>query len=183
MGNLPGFVDLSSDDQRVAVRQAPGNRADQVGLPPGRSHSLDRDALGGIIHLKPGREPFQVARCAAAVCVEQTGILNASRILLQMLVDRVQPAFVGQAGDEVQLIGNHSVGSRDQVVIGLPIDEAEQQNDEDREHAGYRQRPLKSIRTYDLGLTHRISPRRFPAQRVRRRVATSHVSLMVRCEE
>src|SRR2546430_14327953 len=119
MGNLPGFVDLSSDDQRVAIRHVPGDRADHVGLPPSRKYSLDRDALDRIIRLKLGREPFQIARYLATVRAEHAGILNASGILLQMLIDRIKPTFVGPTGDEVKLTGEHSVGTRDKVMLGL----------------------------------------------------------------
>src|SRR5436305_10921985 len=103
MRDFPSFVDLTSDDQRVAIWHVPGNRADHMRLPSSRKRPLDRNALDGIIHLEIGRKPFQVAPYLAAVCAEQAGILNTAGVLLQMVIDRVQPAFGGQTGNEVQL--------------------------------------------------------------------------------
>src|SRR5450432_4916252 len=100
-----------------------------------------------------------------------------------MVVDRIQLPFAGQRRENVELTGDHSVSSRDQVLIGLPIDETKKRDDENRKHAGHCQRTLKGVRTYDLRLTHRVSPPGFPGQRIQRRVATGHLSAMVRCEE
>jgi len=147
MGDFLGLVDLTSDDQCVAIRHVPGDCADHMRLPSGRERPVDRNAPDGIIHLEIGRKPFQVARYLAAVCAEQTGILNAAGVRLQMVIDRIQPAFARQTGNEVQLTANHFVGSCDQVLIGLPVDKAEQHDDENREHACYRQRPPKGVRT------------------------------------
>jgi Cu/Ag efflux pump CusA len=72
---------------------------------------------------------------------------------------------------------DHSVRSRDQVLIGLPINESEQPGDAEREHAGHDQRPLEGGRAYDFCLTHRISPRGFPARHMRRRFATGHLNV------
>jgi len=60
-----------------------------------------------------------------------------------MVVDRIQSPFAWQRRDGVELIDDHAIGSDDQILIGLQIDEAEQHNDQDREHAGNRQGPAK----------------------------------------
>src|SRR5262245_12399872 len=111
MGNFPGLVDLSSYDQRVAVWHSPCDRADHPSLTPRRFRSNDRDALDEIIHLKFGRKLFEVARYPAAVHAKQSAILNAARILTEMLIDCIQLACARQACDKVQLTGDHPVGS------------------------------------------------------------------------
>src|ERR1700733_15482036 len=99
-----------------------------------------------------------------------------------MVIDRIQPSLAGQSRDRVELTSDHSIRSCDQILVGLPVDEAKQDDDENRQHTGNRQRPVKGSRTYDWHLTHHISPREFPAER-QRRVTTGHLSLTVRCEE
>src|SRR6185369_4592291 len=84
MGDFLGLVDLTSDDQCVAIRHVPGDCADHMRLPSGRERPVDRNAPDGIIHLEIGRKPFQVARYLAAVCAEQTGILNAAGVPLNV---------------------------------------------------------------------------------------------------
>src|SRR6476646_5664164 len=98
----------------TSLGHVPSDCTDHMGLRSSRKRPLDRNALDGIIHREFGRKPFQIARQLAAVRAEQAGILDAAGILLQMLIDPVQPALVGQTGDEVQLGGDHFVGSRDQ---------------------------------------------------------------------
>ena len=82
-----------------------------------------------------------------------------------MLIDRIQLPFAGQRRNNVELPRDHSIRSRDQVLIGLPVDEAEQHDDESREYAGDRQRAVKDIRTYDLRLTHRRADLLFNVRR------------------
>src|SRR5271169_5750517 len=103
MGNLPGFVDFSSDDQRVAIRHWPADRADHARLSTGRKRPHNREALDGAIHLELGRRLFEVAHYLVAIRAEQSGILNAPGVLLQMLADRVQPPFAGQSRDNIEL--------------------------------------------------------------------------------
>ena len=67
-----------------------------------------------------------------------------------MLIDRIQPPFVGQSRDNIELLDNHPIGPCDQILIGLPIDEAKQHDDENREYARNRQRPAEGGRMYDL---------------------------------
>jgi hypothetical protein len=121
--------------------------------------------MDGIIRPEFGRKLLHVAGYPAAICAKQSGIVNPAGILLEILIDCIQLVFGGQACDEIQLAGDHSVGSRDQVVVDLPVDEAEQRDDEDRKHSGYRKGPVKSARSHELRLTHRISPPGYPAGR------------------
>ena len=99
-----------------------------------------------------------------------------------MLIDPVQPALVGQTGDEVQLgaiiLSDRAIA----IVIGLPIDEAEQHDDKDREHTGHRQRPLKSIRTDDVSLSIGAAPADFLLNVCGGSTLASHLIVMVRCE-
>ncbi len=78
MGNLPGLVDLSSDDQRVAIGHAPRDRANHARVSTGRNRPDDRDTLDRAIHRKPGRNLFEITRYPAAIRAKQSGVLNAS---------------------------------------------------------------------------------------------------------
>ena len=156
VGNLPRFVDLTSDDQRIAARHSSGDRADDASLPSCRQRPNDRDIPDNVIRPKFGWKLSHVAGYLAAVRAEQRSIVNPAGVLLQIVIDRVQLSFAGQACDEVQLTGNHCVGSCDQVIVDAPIDEAEQPDDKNGEHTGYRKGPVKSARTYELRLKHRI---------------------------
>ena len=182
MGDLARLVDLASDHQRIAIGHAPGDRPDHAPLLPGRRRPDDRDAPDDIVHLQFRRNPFEIACDPAAVGAEQRGILHAAGILLQVLVDGVDPAIGRQRGDEVELSRDHRVGSRHQIVVGLPVDEAEQHDDEDREHGSHRERPVKGVRAYELRLTHRILPPGCHARRQRRRHAAGHLNAMIPCE-
>ena len=70
----------------------------------------------------------------------------------------VDAAIGGQRRNEIELPRDHDVGSRDQIVVGLPVDETEQHDDEDREHGRDRERPMEGVRADELRLTHRILP-------------------------
>jgi hypothetical protein len=158
VGDLARLVDFPADHQRVAIGHAAGDRADHAPLLTGRKRPDDRHVPDDIVHPEFGRNPFEIARDSPPAGIEQRGILNAAGILSQMLADGIDPAIGGQRRDEVELPRDHVVGSRDKIIVGLPVDEAEQHDDEDREHGGNRERPVKGVRAYELRLTHRILP-------------------------
>ena len=183
VGNLPRFVDLTSDNQRVAAWRFSRDRADDANLPSCRQRLNDRNVSDNLIGLKFGWKLRHVAGDLAAVRAEQSAIVNAAGVLLQILINRIQLSFARQACNEVQLTGNHGVGSGDQVIVDAPIDEAEQPDDKNCEHTGYREGPVKSARTHELPLKHRISLPGSPARRQRWRIAPGHRNLTVPCEE
>ena len=80
------------------------------------------------------RQVFQIAGNPVAVGGKYRRDLYPSRILSQLLVDCLEPAFRRQAGNAVQFHGDHTVRSRRQIVIDLPVDKSEQHDDENREH-------------------------------------------------
>jgi hypothetical protein len=49
--NLPRFVDLPSDDQRVAIRHRSGECADDASIPSCRKHPNDRHVMDDIIQI------------------------------------------------------------------------------------------------------------------------------------
>src|ERR1700694_805501 len=65
--DLPHFIDISSNHQHVAVRQASRDQTDCLFLPTTFVYPVDHSALYRIIDLKIGRQAFQVARDPAAV--------------------------------------------------------------------------------------------------------------------
>jgi hypothetical protein len=79
-----------------------------------RSEASARPKCSGPNHSSGDRaETVPGCPLSCSVCAEQAGILNAAGILLQMVIDRIQPAFAAQTGDEVQLTANHLAASRD----------------------------------------------------------------------
>ena len=56
--------------------------------------------------------------------------MHAAGILPEMIVDRADAAIRRQLGKEIDLGRDHAIGSRDQVVVDLPVDEPEQDRDE-----------------------------------------------------
>jgi len=60
--------------------------------------------------LSPGGNRTKLPAILRPSAPNQSGIMNAAGILLQILIDRFQLAFVGQARDEVQLSGDRRVG-------------------------------------------------------------------------
>jgi hypothetical protein len=60
--NLPRFVDLPSDDQRVAIRLRSAECADDASIPSCRKHPNDRHVMDDIIRPEFGRKLLHVAR-------------------------------------------------------------------------------------------------------------------------
>lgn len=97
MGNLPRFVDLTSDDQRVAAWSFSRDRADDANLPSCWQRPNDRNVSDNLIGLKFGWKLRHVAGDLAAVRAEQSAIVNAAGVLLQILINRIQLSFARQA--------------------------------------------------------------------------------------
>ena len=84
--------------------------------------------------------------------------MDAAGILPKMIVERTDPAIGRQRCKEIDLRRNHAIGTRDQVIVDLEVDEAEQDRDESREQGRQRGGPVKRVRAYELHLVLRILP-------------------------
>ena len=78
-------------------------------------------------------EAIEIAGEPISLWVEQSGKLDAAGILTEMILDRVYTAIERQRSKEVHLRGDHAIGSRNQVVVDVEIDETEQDDDKRRE--------------------------------------------------
>jgi hypothetical protein len=141
--DLSDFVDISSNQQQVAVRQTPRDQPDRLFLPTAFIDPVDHGALYRIIGPETGRQAFQVTRDPAAVCAKQSCELNAARILLQMLIDRVQSPLGRQVGEHGHLRGDHTVGSHRQVIVRFQVNKLEQRNNESRDYASRQKSPAQ----------------------------------------
>src|ERR1700712_3865774 len=89
VGNLPGFVDLTSNHQGIAIWRSLSYRADHVGLWTGRQFPNNREILDGTINLEL-RQLFKVPRNLATIRGEQSSVVDPAGILSYLLVDRLQ---------------------------------------------------------------------------------------------
>ena len=96
MGYAHGFIDTSSDHQYLAARKLPLNRANVLGLNARLADHRDLRALRHDGSLESGRQALDIAGDAFTIGAKQTGELDAPRILLQMLFNRLQPSLLGQ---------------------------------------------------------------------------------------
>jgi len=74
---------------------------------------------------------------------EQSYEPDASRILPQALVDRVEPLRWRQVCKDAHLQGDHTVGSHRQVMLRLQVDKPEQCNGKSRKCAGHQKGPAE----------------------------------------
>src|SRR6266851_2588772 len=156
--DLPDFFDIPSNQQHIAVRQTSRDQADHLFLPTTFVDPFDHGALYRIIGLEIGWQAFQVTRDPASVRAKQSCELNAARILLQMLIDRVQPPLGRQVGEHADLRGDHAVGSRRQVIFRFQINKPEHRNDKRRKYAGHQKGPAQRRQARELGQLHKIIP-------------------------
>ena len=112
------------------------------------------------LHPRTGRKIARQARDIAgkpiSLCIEDAGEMDAAGILPKMIVERGDPAIGRQRGKEIDLRRNHAIGARDQVIIDLEVDEAEQDRDKSREQGRQCGGPVKRVRAYELHLMLRI---------------------------
>ena len=156
--DFPCFVDVPPHHQRIAVVEAQRDgpdrhRAGRLVIAAYQQHAPRRDA-----DIKSVRQERDVARNSISVRVEHAGELHAAGILLEMILKRADQAIARQSGEEADLRCDHAIGTRDQVVVDLEVDEPEQYRDEDREQACQCGSPVKRVRAYELHLTLRILP-------------------------
>jgi hypothetical protein len=97
-----------------------------------------------------------VAGDTASIGPEQARELHAPGVLPQMLVDRVQQPLVVQQGKHIELCHDHLIGSRRQIIVGLPVDEAEQRDDGHGKCRGQRQGQPKRRSTNEIGADHSV---------------------------
>jgi hypothetical protein len=172
--DLPDFVDVSSNQQPIAVRQTSRDQADRLFLPTALVDPVDHGTLYRIIGLEIGWQAFQVTRDPAAVWTKQSCELNAARILLKMLIDGVEPPLGRQFRKDADLRGDHTVGSYRQVSFRFQVNEPEQGNDKSRKYTGRQQGPPQRSRARELEQLHKIiSPDSLGYERRKRAFAAS----------
>ena len=98
------------------------------------------------------RQARDIAGKPISLRIENAGEIDAAGILPEMIVERADPAIGRQRGKEIDLRRDHAIGTRDQVVIDLEVDEAEQDRDKDREQGRQCGSPVKRVRAYELHL-------------------------------
>jgi hypothetical protein len=125
------------------------------------------DSLYGRIDLDFTGQALEIAGEPLPLWVEQSGKLDATGIFSETILDRAHTAIEWQRGKEIHLRADHSIGSRNQIVIDVEIDETEQDNDKRREQARDRGSPSESIRAQELNLKHPASPPRHWPMRAR----------------
>jgi hypothetical protein len=136
-GDFSRLVNVAPDDQRITIRQLSSDRQDN-GIAEIRSDSRGLNALRECIGLELCRHAREISCKPASLWIKQPGELNVPGILCKMIFDRDEPPLGRQAGNEVGLAQDHAVRARDQIVVNLPVDEAKEGDDEDREHGGHR---------------------------------------------
>ncbi|KRR03349.1 hypothetical protein CP49_09975 [Bradyrhizobium valentinum] len=139
--DLRDIIDVSSDQKQVTVRQPSRDQADSLFFPATFVSPVDRSVLYRVVGFKIWRQVFQIARNPAAIWSKQSREPKAARILLQIVVDRVEPTIGRQARKEAALRGDHTVGTHRQVIAYFQIDEAKQCNDKGRKSRGHQYRP------------------------------------------
>src|SRR6202023_4147755 len=107
--DFAGLIDLSAKDEHVTVSHAPTDRADDLGFAAVAIHPDDVRALRRGVDPKMRRQAFQIAGNPVAVGGKYRRDLYPSRILSQLLVYCLEPAFRRQAGDAVQFHGDPPV--------------------------------------------------------------------------
>jgi len=107
----PDFIDVSSNHEHVAVRQTSRNQADRLVLPATFGRSVDDGALYRIVVLNRW-QAFQVTARSAPFELTIPRAEHA-RILLQMLIDRVEPALRRQGRKDAHL---EAITRSDRVV-------------------------------------------------------------------
>ena len=123
-----------------------------------RAISIDLDDVGGLrcgIDPQTGRQAFDIAGDAVTIGGKYRRELYSSGILSQLLVDCLEPPFRRQARNPLDFQCYHTVGSRRQIVIDLPVDKSEQRDDENRKHPRHHEGPVEGVRADELRLTHR----------------------------
>src|SRR3984885_13763644 len=143
MGNFQRLVHRPANENDIAVLQTPRHCPDQrvarlTTVQPGNA-----DSLYGRVDPDSTRQTLKVAGKSFPLWVEQSGKLDATGVFSEMILDRTHLAVKRQRDKEISLRADHVIGSRDQVVVDIEIDEAEQHNDKRRKKACHREGPSK----------------------------------------
>ena len=112
------------------------------------------DVMHAGAGVEPGRRAFDVARDSAAVGAEHGGDPDAARVSPQAFFHRRQPLLGLLRRDRVHVRENGDVDAARHIRGGLPIDEAEQQDDADGEGAGHDERPAERGRADEIRQAH-----------------------------
>src|SRR5437868_9261786 len=112
MGDFGGLIDISSEDEHVAIWHAPRDRTDGLKFPTVSICPDDVGALRGCVDPQMRWQAFQITGNPVTVGRKYRHDLYLPRILSQLLIDCLQAAFRRQAGNAFQSHGDYTVGSR-----------------------------------------------------------------------
>src|SRR5258708_35614371 len=125
----------------VAVWERSRGQANRLFLSAAFVCPVDHSALYRTIGLNIEWQAVQVTCDPAAILVKQSCEPNASRVLLHMLIDRLQPPLRRQVGNDTHLRGDHMGGSHRQVMLGFQVDKSEQRDGKSRKYARHQPGP------------------------------------------
>ena len=146
--DLSHLVDVPADHQHLAGLQASSDGSDQQINGICLRGSRNSDALDRPIDPERAWNSLKIAGKSVSIRLEQPRKLDASGIL------RENPTLGRQGRNEIDLLRDHAVGSRDQVAIALPVDKSEQDDDEGCQYACNGGSPPEGIRSYEQQLRH-----------------------------
>src|SRR5258708_34338474 len=91
MRDLPGFIDISPQDQHVPVSHAPGDRTDDLVFPAVSTRPDDVGALGCGVDPQIGRQALEITGNPLTIGGKYRGELCTSRILPRAPVHSLEP--------------------------------------------------------------------------------------------
>lgn len=151
---LARLIDVPSHHQDIAAIETSADRPDDRNVGCRLFEQVEPHALHRAIKPQLARQMVDVAGQPRASGIEQSRVLHAPGILPEMIRDRADAAGRRQVCDEVNPCGDHAIGSRDQIVVELPVDEREQADHEQREGGRHGQGPEERAGADQLALVH-----------------------------
>nr|WP_245285269.1 hypothetical protein [Bradyrhizobium sp. WSM3983] len=143
--NLAGLVDIASKQEDIAIVQMPADSPDQRIATRRLANSRSLRSLRPAIDPEAVRHLPEIARKPIAGRIEQSRILHATGVLAKMVRNRISAPIARQGGHEIELLGDHPIGTRDQITVDLPVDKAEYRDHEDGEDDGHSRSPPEGI--------------------------------------
>ena len=122
--------------QHLAVRKTARNGPDVHPFLPALVDPDDLRVLDSRVDREPLGYAFQIARDPMSVRAEQTGELDAARILTQPIFNRIQLAVRRVGRDDETFLDDSGVHPRQHISRSLPIDEGREQQNASRKHDG-----------------------------------------------
>ena len=121
MGDFAGLIDISSEDEDVAISHAPRDRTDSLKFATFSVCPDDIGALRGCVDPQMRWQAFQITGYPVTVGRKYRHDLYPPGILPQLLIDCLQPAFRRQAGNGITHAGEargfEQDGQRSQIAV------------------------------------------------------------------